>query len=604
MVKKVWQQPKSFLMLIPWLALAWLLAACTSSSPQSGEALIEPTATPTTEPRGRAAGDTLRLLYWEAPDTLNPHLSGSDRDLDVGRLVYEPLASFDKNDQLIPILAVEIPSAENGGVAPDGKSVTWKLKQEVKWSDGQPFTADDVLFTYEFITNPKSKSGAYYSAVANVEVIDDYTVKVNFKEPNPVWAQPFVGPRGVIIPRHIFEKYNGPNAQESAKLTPVGTGPYKLDQIKREEVLFLGDRLVPTIKLIYIPNLYFREADKPYFSRVELKGGGTVNEAARSVLKAGEVDFAYNLQEVDPDTLEKLQQAGKGHIVTTFGARVAQIELNQTDPNRKTPDGEFSSVDISHPFFSDKKVRQAIAYAIDREAIVKLYGSTARPTYNNLVAPADYASPNTFYQYDPAKARVLLEEAGWVDTNGDGIREKDGRPLTLVAQAQISSLIEQTQKIVQQNLKNVGISLEVNLLDSGTLFGDPVTNPQSVFRFPADLQEYDVSTSSPDPGPYMQFWTCKQIPQKKNNWSGINIGRWCNQAYDDLLTQATRELYPEKRRQLFIQMNDLQVEDVAMIPLAQVAQISGVSGTITGLEPTPWDSSLWDIKDWRRNILP
>ena len=215
--------------------------------------------------------------------------------------------------------------------------------------------------------------------------------------------------------------------------------------------------LVETNKIIYEPNPYFREPDKPYFSRIELKGGGTVNEAARAVLQAGDVDYAANLQinfQEEPD----LASGSKGQILAPFGAFVERILLNRTDPNRETDDGERSSIQFPHPFFSDLRVRQAFAHAIDREAIAKLYGPTGQPTTNVLVSPPPYASPNTenLYPFDLAKAASLLDEAGWTDTNNDGIRDngkirKAGDPLVtmrVLLQTSASPIRQQTQETV------------------------------------------------------------------------------------------------------------------------------------------------------------
>ncbi|MGL6338005.1 MAG: ABC transporter substrate-binding protein, partial [Waterburya sp.] len=143
---------------------------------------------------------TLKLLYWQAPTILNPHLSTGFKDTEASRITLEPLASYDNKGNLVPILAAEIPTSENGGIAADGKSVTWKLKQNIKWSDGQPFTAEDVVFTHQFVSNPKvgAVSAGTYETVKNVEAIDKYTVKVNFKEVNPAWSLVFIGGEGII----------------------------------------------------------------------------------------------------------------------------------------------------------------------------------------------------------------------------------------------------------------------------------------------------------------------------------------------------------------------------------------------------------------------
>ncbi len=190
------------------VAATLLLAACGTSvaPPSSQPAQAEAAPTPT-EQSARGTGGTLQLLFWQAPTILNPHLAQGAKDWAACRVTYEPLASYDKDGNLIPFLAAEIPSLENGGVARDGKSVTWKLKKGVKWSDGEPFTADDVLFTYRFISNPDTRATttSNYSAVSSVEVVDPFTVKVNFKDVNPAWSLPFVGIQGMIIPSHVFK---------------------------------------------------------------------------------------------------------------------------------------------------------------------------------------------------------------------------------------------------------------------------------------------------------------------------------------------------------------------------------------------------------------
>ncbi len=583
-------------------ALAWLLVACAGPASRVAP---RPASTPTVEPArptGRGAGDTLRILFWQAPKILNPHLTTGSADWAAARVTYEPLASYDADGNLAPFLAAEIPSIENGGVAPDGKSVTWKLKQDVRWSDGEPFTAADVRFTYDFIKNPDTgaTTSGTYSTVDSVDVIDDYTVRVNFNQVTPAWSLPFVGVQGLILPKHIFEPYNGPNAaQAPANLLPVGTGPYQVVKFKPEEVLFLGNNLIETNKIVYEPNPFFRESDKPYFSRVELKGGGTVNEAARSVLLVGDVDYANNLQ-IDAASQQKLEAGGKGKILAPFGAFVERILLNRTDPDKATAEGERSSVQFPNPFFSDPKVRQAFATAVDRDAIAKLYGPTGTPTSNVLVSPAKFQSPATSYEFNLDKAAELLDEAGWVRPGGNGIRTKDGVKLSVLFQTSANPVRQQTQTIVKHALEAIGVDVQLTFFDSSVFFDTDPNNVNNRHHFYADMEMYATGNRSPDPGAYMQSWTCAEIAQKSNNWTGLNKERWCNPAYDALYTQSTQETDPEKRRQLFIQMNDMLVNDQVVIPLVRQADISGVSNTLEGVTLSPWDADLWNIKDWRR----
>jgi peptide/nickel transport system substrate-binding protein len=546
-------------------------------------------------------GRTLRILYWQAPEHLNPHLSLNSKELDPSRMTYEPLASFDKNGKLVPFLAAEIPSLENGDVAKDGRSVTWKLKRDVKWSDGQPFTAADVRFTYLYATNPAvgADSASAYADIADVQALDDYTVKIIFKDVNPSWSQPFVGTQGMILPKHVFEPYNNASARSApVNLRPVGTGPYRVADFKTEEVLFLGTELVQTIKIIFEPNPYFREPGKPYFSRIEFKGGGTASEATRSVLQTGDIDFAWNTS-IDEDMLAKLQAFGKGRLLANLVPYVERIQLNRTDPNKATADGEISSVAFPHPFFSDLRVRQAFAAAIDRGAIARLYPGS-QPATNNLVSPPMYASSNTRYEFAPDRARALLDAAGWTDHDGDGWRDKDGVTMRVAFQTTANSAVRQrTQEIVRDNLKAIGVDVSLNIVDSNAFFSDDPANLSTFRHFHADMQEFSDGNLSPDPGGFMKYWLCSSIPQKSNSWTGENAERWCNPQYDALYAQAQREIDPAKRARLFIQMNDLLIDDIVMIPLVHTADLYSASNALIGVDLTPWDAGVWNIKDWR-----
>jgi len=570
--------------------------AASTAVPSTPASLAAPTPT-----SGRGQGDTLRLIYWQAPTIINSHLSAGTKDLSASRITYEPLASFDNDGNMVPFLAAEIPTLDNGGVAADGKSVTWKLKPDVKWSDGKPFTADDVLFTYEYIINPdvKSTSSTAYTAIESVEVVDDYTVKINFKEVTPAWFQSFVGSQGTILPRHVFADYNGANAADApANLAPVGTGPYRVVEYKKEDVLIIGGSAVNTIKIIYEPNPYFREPDNPYFSRVELQGGGDANVAAQAI-RDGLADFAWNLV-VEESILSQIDSGGHGVAQFPPGAFVERIMINFTDPNRETTDGERSSIQFPHPFLSDKRVRQAIAYAIDRKAIADSYSRGGVFTPNILVAPTIYDSPNTAYEYDPEKAAALLDEAGWLDSDGDDIRDKDGIKLKVVFQTSILPLRQLAQEVVKKGLGVIGFEVELKNIDSSIFLGPPKDTTDTRRQFYTDLEEYAFSNKSPDPGAYMAGWACDQAAQKSNDWSLPNWARYCNPAYDELYKQSLTEIDPEKRQQLFIQMNDLLIEDAAVIPLVQLNQPIGVNNSLIGLKATPWDAEVWNIKDWRR----
>ena len=547
----------------------------------------------------KGRGGTLRLFFWQAPTILNPHLSQGTKDLLAARIAYEPLASFNKEGDLVPFLAAEIPSLENGGVAKDGLSVTWTLKEGIQWSDGEPFTANDVLFTYEYITNPDvtSTSAVNFSAVANVEIIDDTTVTVNFNEPTAAWFLPFVGQQGMIIPRHIFEDFNGSNAAEApANLIGVGTGPYRVVDFRDEDILIIGTNAVSTNKIIYEANPFFRDPDKPFFTTVEVQGGGDLNLAVQAA-KEGLVDFAWGLR-VPDDVIGDMETVGNSFAYSTPTSFVERIMINFSDPSTETADGERSNLDNPHPFFSDIQVRQALVLAINREAINEPRGKGGHSTTNIVVEPPYFNSANTVDEFDPEKAIELLDEAGWIDSDGDGVREKDGIELRVLFQTSIEGLRQHSQEQVKRDLEAVGFDVELEQIDASIFFGPPENTTDTRRHFYADLEEFAFNNKSPDPTAYMAAWICDEISQKENDWALTNWSRYCNPAFDALFEQALTELDPEKRAELFITMNDILIEDAAVIPLSQVILHHGVALDLKGVDPTPWDVAIWNIADW------
>jgi len=548
------------------------------------------TVTQPPTPAADVSATTLKLLYWQAPTILNPHLSNGFKDAEASRITLEPLASYDAAGNLVPVLAAEVPTLDNGGVAADGRSVTWKLKPGLKWSDGEPFSAADVVFTHQFVTDPAvaAISAATYEPIESVEALDETTVKITFKEPNPAWSNVFVGTEGMVLPRHSFAEYLGAKSREApANLMPVGTGPYRVAEFKPGDVV------------IYEPNPNYREANSLGFTRLELKGGGDAVSAARAVLQTGDADFAYNLQ-VEAPILEQLSAAGRGEVVANFGSLMERILINFSDPNVEV-DGERSHISKPHPFLTDPAVRRALSLATNREAIAsQLYGPTGKPTANFLVAPASFNSPNTSYKFDLAAAQQALEDAGWTDSDGDGIRDKNGVPLKILFQTSVNPLRQKTQEILKQAWESIGFRVELRSIDASVFFDSSPTNPDNTGHFYADLQMYTTSNTNPDPGSYMKTYLCSEIAQKANNWSKDNVSRYCNPDYDALWQQVARELDPEARRQIFVQMNDLLVKDIAVIPLVHRAETAGVGDRLAGVNLTPWDLNTWNIAEWRR----
>ena len=582
-----WRRHLPRLMGAALIGLAAIASGCSQSLPSANESPELEAADTTAIERDDTV---LRMLYSRAPITLNPHLATGIQDFEAGRIVLEPLATTNDRGELVPVLAAAIPTAEGESVSPDGKSVTWTLRSDIQWSDGTPFTAEDVVFTYEFIKDAQvnAATAQYYEAIESVEAVEEHKVKITFKEVTAAWQIPFTGQTGVILPKHIFEPLEGSGARQAeANLQPIGTGPYQV-------------AVSQPGMIVYEPNTNYREPSLT-FERIELIGGIAPYAAAREVLSTGTADFAHNLQ-VEVDLLEELQSDGEGTVVPVFGGLVERIMLNPTDPFAETPSGERSSLAAQHPFLSDQRIRQAIAYAIDRDTLTKeLYGFMGRPTGQLLVAPKPYANPGTVpYEYNLEQANALLDEAGWIDTDDDGIRDRDGATMELVFQTSVNPVRQKTQTFVKDSLKQIGIDVEIKRVRVDDFFSGDPTQTNSINHFYADMQAYTTGNDHPDPTIYLSWWTCNQIANQANQWQKPNNARYCNAEYDELWQASSQELTPEKRAALFQEMDALLAEDVAVIPVVHRAIANGVSKTLTGMEPTPWDTSTWDIARWQR----
>jgi peptide/nickel transport system substrate-binding protein len=597
-------------------AIAALLAACGgSSSKETPAATVADTAASTPSPAAtapgasgtpvatiasptapatpvatRGGGGDLNILWWQAPAILNAHLSLADKDTGSVRIYSEPLADFDSKTKLVPFLAAEIPSADNGGVAADGTSVTWKLRQGVKWHDGEPFTAADVVFTFNYLSDPKSAATTlgYYQDISTVEAVDDHTVKITFKNPTPAWYNPFTGAAGQILPEHILKDYTGEKAATAPfNLKPIGTGPYKVASF------------TPGDSVVYEINKDYYEAGKPYFDRVIVKGGGSAESAARAVMQSGESDWAWNLQ-VQSTVLQSMESGGKGQFVTWPGGGTEKLVINHTDPQTET-DGQKSYYQNPHPHFKELKVRQALALSLQRDVIAQqLYGPGGKETGYTLNNNPLYMPKDITWKYDLDAAKKLLDEVG-AAPGSDGTRVLNGRKMNWVFTASTNQLRQKEQEIIKAALQQLGIGVEIKAIDAGVYFN--AGNEDSFQHLYCDL---GIESNAASVFPllwylrYLSADPAKDIAQKENGWSGRNIQRYQNPDFNALYAQAGKEVDKDKSVQIFLQMQSLVVNDIADIGMVSRNHVAAASKSLTGYEPTPWALDVWDIKNWKR----
>lgn len=541
----------------------------------------------------RGQGGTLRLLWWQAPTILNFHLGQGTKDADASRLILEPLAGIGPDGKPVPVLAAEIPTVENGGVSEDLKTVTWKLRNDVKWSDGSNFTADDVVFTYQYCADEKTActTASRFQNIETVEAVDPYTVRITWKNPNPNSYESFTSVTGQILQKKQFgncigEKASTDTACQQANNAPIGTGPYKVREFR------------PGDSVTYDINENYRDPNKPFFNEVQMKGGGDATSAARAVFQTGDTDYAWNLQ-VEAPVLAQLQQGGKGDFLTIPGSSVERIVINFSNPDPALGE-KRAEPDQPHPFLTELKVRQALAKAIDRKAVAALYPPGAGPTCE-IITTDPYVSTDKLYgsearnpcDPDIEGAKQLLAEAGW--PNG----QKDGKQMSLIYATTVNPLRQKEQALVKAAWEQLGLAVELKSVDASVFFSSDASNPDTFGSFFTDVQMYTNNYEQPDPTSYICDFATENIASRANGYRLGNNGRYSNKELDNICNQLRTETDEAKRVQLVQQANDILVQDVAIIPLVARPQVSsGKSKQLQGIILTPWDSELWNIADW------
>ncbi|MBP1804563.1 peptide ABC transporter substrate-binding protein [Rubellimicrobium aerolatum] len=560
----------------------------TASLALAGQALAQATT--------RGEDGHLDILFWQAVSVLNPYLSGGTKDIEATALVLEPLARYDENANLLPWLAEEIPSLENGGVAEDLTAITWRLKEGIVWADGTPLTAEDVVFTWRYCTaeGMGCAQEGKFEGISNVEAVDERTVRITFAAPTPFPWVAFVGGQSPIIQAAQFADCLGAAAAQctEANTKPIGTGPFRVTEF------------LPNDVVSYEANPEFRDPAKPAFATVTLKGGGDAAAAARAVLETGEFDYGWNLL-LAPDVLASMEAAGNGQVVSAFGTNVERIEVNLTDPSPDLPEGERSTLAHPHPFLSIPEVREALSLAIDRQTLVEVgYGETGRPTCNLVPAPEIYKSDDAECAtgYDPERAMQLLEQAGFTDADGDGVRENaEGVRLSMLYQTSTNPVRQDFQALIKEWWEEIGFEVELRNIDAAVYFGGDPASPDTIEKFYADVEMYANTFEGTDPTSYLAAYTCDKIPSPENNWQGQNMNRVCDPAYEELLAQFQATADQEERSRLAKALNAyLTIENDIIIGLVDRGRVSAHANSLGGVKLNTWDAELWNVADWHR----
>jgi peptide/nickel transport system substrate-binding protein len=558
-----------------------------------------------TEGQTRGAGGELEVRQWLTPSSAFVHLVGFPPGAAlVSSLILEPLLSYAPDGSLLPTLAAQVPTRENGGLSEDLTRVTLDLRGGISWSDGEPFTAEDVVWTWRWITDESNGSinRENWSRIASVEAISSTRLELRYTSPTLAWFLPITGAYvGSIIPSHLWRGRDSAAVNEDFAINPVGTGPYKI------QAFAPGEDIVCSINELY------REPNKPFFETVRFQGGGDSATDAQAVLQAGEGDVAPLLL-IDPEfLLEIAAVSNTGKLIAGVQTEVERIAFNFSEPNREV-DGERSSLLAPHPFLTDKRVRQAMAMAIDRESIARdifLDVDLHPPARNILTGLSTLESPNTSIALDIEAANALLDDAGWVREGN--LRTKDGMELAVTyytAAGEDGSLVKRFRPRIQDAVKAgweaIGIRVELGRLNGADFFDASPENEHSYAHFYRDVQMWSAGPPAPFPDIYFEEWYAgpgnTNVAQRSNDWSGWNVQRYVNPEFDALYEETTSTIDPERAVELFIAMNDLIVEDCVVVPLvARPDLIYALSNRIAteNIGASKWEPLFWNIANWR-----
>lgn len=573
------------------LIIGLFLAACTAPSgttetqPTTAPSAEQPTAEepaadmpteepaaaePTAAPAAAEEGDRqiATFIWTQEFDTLSPLYTSMWFSTITYSLWNVWAWNYDENLEPVPVLVTEIPSADNGGISEDGRTLTFHLRDDIVWSDGEPITSDDFLFTYEMNVDPgNTVSSTYpYDQVETIEAPDERTVVVTFAEPFAPWLATLwhsILPAHVLRP--VFEQEGTLDEAEWNLAPTVGAGPYRFEEWEsgsyarfvKNENWWGPEPIIDEIFFRFVPD----------------------DASQVAALQNGEGDVGTFIAYSDVPTL---QDAGVNIRTVPSGYYEGWFMFLGDD------------LVPGHPALQDVRVRQAIAMALDRETLNQdlLLGLT-HPV-ETIWAGTPYESPDIVpWPYDPDAANALLDEAGWVDSNGDGTRDKDGQELVLVHGTTTREIRQDSQAVAQQQLAAIGIGLELQSYDSNVFFASYAEDGPA-YTGELDIMQWSDGPFFPDPDHY--YWLCSEIPTDEAP-DGANAQRICDEELDSLFQLQATQTNTEERIATFHQISQLMHDQVYWLGLWDDPDVWALSGRLQNVKmsgPTPF----YNVTEW------
>jgi peptide/nickel transport system substrate-binding protein len=524
-------------------------------------------------------GGMVALVIPEEPAGLNRYLADAALVYQVSDASVIGLTTPNEKGEYTPRLAAELPTLSD-----DQKTVTWKLREGLKWSDGEPITSDDIKFTWEAVSNPNSgafNATAGFDLIESIETPDDVTAIVQYSEP-------FVGYLGqfsaALLPRHATG-----NPEEMTtwawNMKPVVAGPFVVTDWRSGESITMER------------NENYYEEGKPYLDKLIFR---IVPEAASqtALMKQGEaqVHLWPGEDKVDYDAV----MAGTAAQQLVPGIWNMAIDFNLSKPGDDDP-----SASEPHPILGDIRVRQAISHAIDYDTLINdVMNGQVTPSTNPFAYGWYKCDVPRMYNFDVEKAKQLLTEAGWVE-GPDGVRvadgalyAEDGTRLSLELQGYTTfEPLERTEQFIVENLKAVGIEANIQNYDFSIIFGSFADgSPRKVGDF--DMLIYDRGYYLEPHGDVLNSYLSTSIPSADNP-DGDNSFRWVNAEADAAIEKAGSTFDQVERRDAYCELARLIQEDAIQNHIYLFQDGYGFSSRLEGYTVSTWGSMTWDVQNWK-----
>jgi len=543
-----------------------------------------PSTAPAANPSDKKS---ITILIGEDPPSFNPMVADTGYDALVMELVLLGMTDIDPNGTIFPELAAELPTVDNGGVTLDeaagSMSVTWKMRQDVQWQDGQPVTADDVLFTWNAIRDPNTGSWIPgIDSIDSVEKVNQYTFKVNYSAIYPGYLTQFGGEQLAIWPAHYCDATQGFVAWDCGR-KPLSDGPFVLQDWAE------GDHMT------FVKNDKYHVAGKPEIEKVTVQIVPD-DSVRKTMMQQGDADIDMW---INVNTINDLKDSQVAKVSLSPSDRfVMRLFMNEAE--KGTVDAEATP----HPILSDVRVRQAIRQAIDVDTINnEIFFGLGRPQWTEFFRPPYNKCDVPRPVYDPEAAKALLEEAGWTDTNNDGVRECHGcanaeegyeMHMEFITYAEYGEPLELTQQLIAEMLGKVGIKMDLTVVEGSVLWADAQSGGiEQSGNFDIDI--WDDGYAGVDPTDYI--WENYSIEAITPGF-GWNLARWKNDEFNSLI-EDSYTLDEASRQETFCKMAKILDEQVPEIMLFTIPNADAYSSRLEGVQSTVNDLVTWNIADWK-----